>query len=345
MNPPQRFYLITYPRTASNLLIKMLSLDEQPGMTTGDDRGGYIFLPVNKLMNRMGVRNKKITHWTEEELKRVKDLYQRCFDQLQQSLANALENDHSVYIKEHIHFLIDPPKLSEYLFGPENQDVVQNRWILQLQPPFLSERGIQSSIDSVNVTLLPDAFLQTWKPTFLIRHPALAFPSLYRALLKSEHLRNQNKDLMLGQHCMTLRWTRMLYDWYVQYYARDATSDAGAGSQWPIVLDADDIMSNPKLVEKYCLCLGMDPRKLLFSWRQATDEELSHMDSTTKRYLGTLLDSDGIRTDKIAGDIDINKQADTWRMEFGTRAGETMRQLVNNAMPDYEFLRANRLMS
>lgn len=345
MNPPQRFYLITYPRTASNLLIRMLGLDDQPGMTTGDDRGGYVFLPVNKLMNRMGVRNKKITHWTEEELKKVKELYQCCFDQFQQSLVKALENNNSVYIKEHIHFLIDPPKLSEYLFGPEDQDIVRNRWILQLQPPFISEQGSHSSIDSVNVTLLPDAFLQTWKPTFLIRHPALAFPSLYRALLKSEHLRNKNEDVMLGQHCMTLRWTRMLYGWYVRYYARDAVSDAGGGAQWPIVLDADDIMSNPKLVEKYCVCLGMDPRKLLFSWRQATDEELSHMDSATKRYLGTLLDSDGIRTDKIGGDIDINKQADTWRMEFGTRAGETMKQLVNNAMPDYEFLRANRLIA
>ncbi len=343
MNPPQRFYLITYPRTASNLLIRMLGLDDQPGMSTGDDRGGYIFLPVNRLMNRMGVRHKKIAHWTEEELKKVKELYQCCFDQFQQYLVKAGENNNLVYIKEHIHFLIDPPKLSEYLFGPEDQDMVRDRWILQLQTQSIGEQEIPASIDSVNVTLLPDAFLQTWKPTFLIRHPALAFPSLYRTLLKSEHLSNMNDDVMLGQHCMTLRWTRMLYSWYIRYYAQDATLGAGGGIQWPIVLDADDVISNPKLVERYCVHLGMDPQKLLFSWRQATDDELSQMDSATKRYLGTLLDSDGIRTDKIAGDININKQADIWRKEFGTRAGETMKQLVNNAMPDYEFLMTKRL--
>jgi hypothetical protein len=323
----------------------MLGLDDQPGMATGDDRGGYVFLPVNKLMNRMGLRSKKIAHWTEEELKKVKELYQCCFDEFQQLLVKALENNNSVYIKEHIHFLIDPPKLSEYLFGPEGEGLVRDPWILQLQTPFIAEKDGASSIDSVNVTLLPDAFLRTWKPTFLIRHPALAFPSLYRALSKSQHLSMKSEDVMLGQHCMTLRWTRMLYDWYIRYYAQNATSEAGGGggTKWPIVLDADDVMSNPKLVERYCVCLGMDPRRLLFSWRQATDEELSHMDSATKRYLGTLLDSDGIRTDKIGGDINIHKQADIWRKEFGIRVGETMKQLVNNAMPDYEFLRAKRL--
>jgi hypothetical protein len=33
----------------------------------------------------------------------------------------------------------------------------------------------------LNQTVLPDDFLLCFKPTFLIRHPALVFPSYYRA--------------------------------------------------------------------------------------------------------------------------------------------------------------------
>src|SRR5690606_7516389 len=41
----RRFWLITSPRTASNMLVKILNLDEQ-GVRPGPMAGGYFFLPA-----------------------------------------------------------------------------------------------------------------------------------------------------------------------------------------------------------------------------------------------------------------------------------------------------------
>ncbi|PYH43926.1 uncharacterized protein BP01DRAFT_384032 [Aspergillus saccharolyticus JOP 1030-1] len=42
--------------------------------------------------------------------------------------------------------------------------------------------GVRSEFSSTNFTSLPDAYLATWRPTALIRHPALVFPSSQRAM-------------------------------------------------------------------------------------------------------------------------------------------------------------------
>ena len=355
---PQRFYLITYPRTASNLLIRILGLDEQPNMAAGHDRGGYIFLPVIKLITDMGLRQKSVQNWTDDEIMHVKAAYKDCFDDFQQTLARVSKNEHSIYVKEHVHFLIDPTTLSKHVFGsPVDKEEAAKRcddgmWTLEhLQPHSLSDGDGSPGPTgcATNITLLPDEFLQMWKPTFLIRHPALAFPSLYRALLVLEGTGNESDDSVLGEHCMTLRWTRSLYDWYSEYYREDegscSSSEDGDGVECPVVLDADDIMANPDQVARYSALLRMDPGKLSFSWLPATDREMSRLDVPTKRYLDTLLASGGVRKDKMSGDVNLERLAREWREESGPRVGYRLARLVKEALPDYEFLKARRLLA
>ncbi|KAE8360425.1 hypothetical protein BDV27DRAFT_161690 [Aspergillus caelatus] len=333
---PRRFYLITYPRTGSNLLVRMLGLANQPHMRAGDDRGGYIFLPVVKLITDLGLRKKEVTDWTEEEIMQVRCSYQECFAEFQEYLDKASADGCSVFIKEHVHFLIDPTTLSLFTFGNSAGDTTRPSWMVQYLPE--SYEGKASGTRSpLNETVLSDEFLRSWQPTFLIRHPALAFPSLYRALLELEGTGNPHEDEQLGQHCMTLRWTRNLYGWYMR--EGNCVDDRTA---WPIVLDADDIMTDPGLVSDYCQLLGMDPSRVSCSWMPASKEQRSHMNMFTKRYLSTLLSSGGIVTDKIAGRVNIEMEAEKWCEEFGERVGRRLERLVREAMPDYEFLKARR---
>jgi hypothetical protein len=328
----RRFYLVTYPRTGSNLLVRMLGLENQPHIRTGDDRGGYIFLPAVKLITDLGLRKKDIVYWTEKEITEVRRTYQECFDQLQGYLDEASADGCSVFIKEHVHFLIDPATLSKYAFGSSAQDINRPSWIVQ------DGKKAASTRSPLNDTLIPDEFLRGWYPTFLIRHPALAFPSLYRALLELEGTGNPNEDEYLGQHCMTLRWTRNLHDWYLRECNRSESNIIR-----PIVLDADDIMMDPKLVSKYCRLVGMDPSCVSFSWMPASEEQCSQVDPFTKRYLNTLMASEGIVANKIAGNVNIEKETEEWCREFGERAGRRLGQLVWESMPDYKFLKARRL--
>ena len=58
-----RFFLITYPRTALNLLVRILALNEQPNVVTGRN-GRYLFLPPALSKIFLKLRGKFVGEWT-----------------------------------------------------------------------------------------------------------------------------------------------------------------------------------------------------------------------------------------------------------------------------------------
>jgi len=113
---------------------------------------------------------------------------------------------------------------------------------------------------------------------------------------------------------------------------------------WPIILDADDIMTNPGVVRRYAKIAGLDHSKLKFSWAPADTQELEKVTKEGARMRSTLFASAGIVEGKTAGEcIDIGREAIGWRREFGDEEGERIERWVRAAMPDYEYMRAKRL--
>ncbi len=76
--------------------------------------------------------------------------------------------------------------------------------------------GIVQSVESaarsaLNITTMSDEFLKTWKPTFLIRHPA-AMPSMYRTRLQNFEM-DGIKPRVKGEPSpmkTTLKWNQTL---------------------------------------------------------------------------------------------------------------------------------------
>ncbi|RYP60909.1 hypothetical protein DL770_009894 [Monosporascus sp. CRB-9-2] len=317
-----RYWLITSPRTASNMLVKILNLDGQgvrPAL-----HGGYFFLPA--AMRRITKLHKPINTWTEEERAEMYEVQQQCFNALQDYIAKAEEEGQTIYVKEHAMLLNDPVKESEYAHG---HDVGES------QP--LRAQGLEDhSRSKLNLTALPDTFLKTWNPTFLIRHPAMMFPSYYRAILSNievDGFKREKNDLADSE--VTLRWIRSLYDFYAAHFPE--------GSPWPLVLDADDVMQSQELVARYAAMAGLDPEKLRFTWEKVPQEAIEKMPAHEKRMLSSIMASERVDTSKLAGNIDIAKEAIKWRNEFGEEAGAKMERWVRDAMPDYEYLRSKRL--
>ncbi|KAE8349486.1 hypothetical protein BDV28DRAFT_160444 [Aspergillus coremiiformis] len=330
---PRRFYLMTYPRTASNLLVRILGLDEQPNVLPGHTRGGYFFLPVIQLMGALQLRNRGVAEWTDEERRQVKQCYQDCFDTLQEYLDEADSKRCSIFVKEHIHFLAEPTVLTRQLCGTS---VEEAPWMVNVPEVYGFTRSAQ------NETVVPDGFLRTWLPTFLIRHPALAFPSRYRVFLDVNGVHPDGVGGEQGTLTMTLRWTRSLYNWYRDNLTAEESYIDGDVT-WPVVIDADDVMANQAVVMRYCDILGMDRSKLRFSWQPWTEEQKAEMDKYPRRFLSTLIASSGIVKGKTSDEVDVDVEAKKWREEFGENAAAEIEQLVRAAMPDYEFLRARRL--
>ncbi|KAL9019970.1 MAG: hypothetical protein Q9185_002760 [Variospora sp. 1 TL-2023] len=72
----------------------------------------------------------------------------------------------------------------------------------------------------------------------------------------------------------------------------------------------------------------------------------SYMMQTVKdRYPAARLQKrvDGVVKAKARSAIDVDEEAEKWETEFGAAAAQLIVKMVNEAMPDYEYLRAKRL--
>ncbi|MCJ1296426.1 hypothetical protein MMC34_007992 [Xylographa carneopallida] len=291
-----------------------------------------------KLREQLKLQGKNVDDWTQSEHDQMKQRCQDCFAELQKHIEATEAEDKIVFVKEHAYFMTEPAALSSYAFGREN--VREAPWTVQIP----GKRGSSVTRSSLNHTLLPDEFLQTWLPTFLIRHPALMFPSHYRTIVDTLGEEAAHAECECSE-IMTLHWTRTLYDWYSEHIPKPERGSADE-TQWPLLLDADDIINNPDVVVRFSEVVGLDPAKLQFEWEPAEKGYVDQLHTdVSRRMRSTLTASTGIMKDKSSAEIDISVEAKKWKKEFGQSEGEKMETWVKASMPDYEYLCARRLKS
>jgi hypothetical protein len=329
----RRFYLLTYPRTASNLLVQILALDDQPTLLP-DAKKEYFFVPA--LRWKLGpakLGGKNLSDWTDEERKGLLESYQTCTRSLEDQVKTSATQGKDFFVKEHVPWLLDPVAESRWLFGEGNK--AEAPWTV------CTNGILEESHSPNNETVFSDEFLKTWSPTFLIRHPALVFPSNYRT---GVDLQGADATRTEAYHKveMTMHWSRTLFDWYAEHLST-SHPDSDPDVSWPIILDADDIMLEPEVVRRYSDILGLDQSKLKFSWQPASTEALDKMSKAEKRMRSTIAASAGIVKDKTSIGLDIAEEAAKWKIEFGEQEGQRIENWVRAAMPDYEYMRGKRL--
>lgn len=336
---PKQFYLLTHPRSASNLLVQILNLKGQPHLVTGEQRGGYYFMPLTDKMDEAKVWGKDIGTWTLEHRNKLRAVAEKCYADLAKDIAKLnSEPEHTIFVKEHCDFLWSPAEHTKSFYwstwsakSPKADDVKTEKWILD---------GGTKSED--NETLLSDEFLLRWMPTFLIRHPALAFSSYFRAAKDlgwgtDEHAEDDEGQAM---QC-SLSSSRKLYDFYDEKLPEKVKQYGGV--DWPVVLTGDIVMTEPEVIKRYALLIRLDVDKLLFQWDPIPKEGVEKIGKNDARMLSTLIASTGIDKNKTSEAIDIDVEVQKWRKDFGDRAAENMECWVRAAMPDYEYLEARRL--
>ncbi|WEW58124.1 hypothetical protein PRK78_003591 [Emydomyces testavorans] len=342
LDQPRRFYFLSHPRSASNLLVRLLGIEQQPNVAQRW-MNGYFFHDVVLLTEKLGIQHKHIRDWAEDERTQTRQCFQECFDKVEAHLCQAEKEGKITFIKEHSYVILDPVYQSKFHFGADS--VSEPEWVVNIPERY----GTNPTKSEGNITVLPDQFLDTWKPIFLIRHPALMFPSFYRALGDISKLEGTDfsadkeevrrpLDLRMSLYC-----PRTLYDWYAKRLGKTGDS-ANQGDAWPIVVDADDVINSPEIVVKLGDMMGLDRDRLQFTWGETKVE--THGDlfgKRAERMLDTLPSSNGIIKEKAAVNLDIDVEAKKWREEFGERMGQTMEGWVRAAMPDYEYLKERKL--
>jgi hypothetical protein len=279
----------------------------------------------------------------------MKQSYQDSFNNLEGHVQTAKAEGKILFVKEHACFMTEPTALARFRLGENG--VKDSPWTVRVAARDVATAAATAR-SSLNETILPDEFLKTWLPTFLIRHPALVFPSHYRTIIDNEGAEAVPTEEAEHSLIMTLHWTRTLYDFYAEHFANpapksddnDNDNDDDDDITWPLVLDANDIMTSPEVIIRFSKIAGLDPSKLQFTWSPASEQELAQIPSRIeKRMLSNILASSGVMKERISADLDIDTEARKWREEFGERAGGKIEKWVRDAMPDYEYMKAKRL--
>ncbi|KAE8321828.1 hypothetical protein BDV39DRAFT_164741 [Aspergillus sergii] len=346
--PPRRLLLVSYPRTASNLLLKILALSDQPNVVA-NEQGGYFFMKAYTTAAKDSRIYRPGDQWTTEECDEVRSAFQECLNALEDYSSRAEKENKMLVTKEHAFWLCNPMAFSRMIHGTNGS------YDSLFRLEFPATYGPSQTFSPNNETVFPDEYLRTWRLAFIIRHPALVFPSLYRAMMKMVEtgiIRKEELPGVLGTN-MSLKWTRMLYDYGME--SNDSDSK-------PLLLDAHDVIHNPHVITRFCELAGLDSNKLKFEWekksdvngapsngdpveqREVTGEDARFRDQRAQAImLSSLAGSSGVLKDKAPAMLDVATEASKWREEFGEETGILLEKAVLEAMPDYEYLKARRV--
>lgn len=342
---PRRLLLISVPKTASNLFTKIINIHKQPNVLTTDN-AGYFFYPAFMTTSRDPELHKPLEQWTDEQKARVRAVFQQSLDSLEGYSAQAAKENKIMFAKEHAFWIISPAAFDKQKRGKETSEHFES---LHLRIP--ESYGSSQTFSQFNETVLSDEYLRTWQMGFIIRHPALAWPSLYRSLLKISQAGFLDKDGIQGASLMnmSLHWTRMLYDWCLEQPVPT-----------PVVIDAQEVIHSPQAVMEFCERTGLDTGVVQFEWGGEAEKKSENWESgmhdgekggqsdmhrvAASIMLSTLEGSKGIVKDKTpAADVDIAAAAQEWKAEFGEDVAQVIEKAVWDSMPDYEYLKAQRI--
>lgn len=348
--PPRRVLLVSNPRTASNLLLKILALPDQPNLYA-NEKGGYYFFNSFVATAHNNRIYKPYEQWTEHDRSEVQSALKKCFDQLEESTSDASQEGKIFFAKEHSPWFIDPIALQKILHLTDpfpNDDANAACADSPFRQEIPSFYASSPTFSPSNYTILPDEYLRTFHMAFIIRHPALMFPSFYRAMCKMVKLGVITQEDIGGVMVanMTLRFSRLLYDWSMEQDDPDAR---------PVVLDAYEVIHKPEAVVKFCELTGLDASSIRFEWDnkpgskeigaqnvqlESTEQRTLWSPEATSVMVSTLTGSSGVVKSKTPEVVDIAVEAAKWKEEFGQEVADMLEKRARDAMPDFEYLKA-----
>ncbi|KAL2257992.1 hypothetical protein VTK26DRAFT_8859 [Humicola hyalothermophila] len=322
--------LVSVPRTASNLLVRVLNIRNQPQVVT-NSHAGYFFYQPHMIAARELKRPP--SQWTNDEKARVREAYQESLNSIEEMRAVARRENKIMFAKEHAFWVADPAAMP----GTAGGRGARAPSFFRLRFPDMY--GEQQTFSPNNCTLFPDEYLRTWRIAFVIRHPALAWPSMYRAMVKMVDEKLLDEDGVRGASLanMSLAWTRKMFDWALEHDPATV----------PLVIDAHDVIHNPAAVRRFCELAGLDASKVQFEWDETPVAGWQDQQDLqgAKIMCSTLEASRGLLKDKTPATVDVTTEAEKWKAEFGEEVAALVEKAVWDALPDYEYLKERRVQA
>lgn len=256
-------------------------------------------------------------------------------------------------IKEHCCYLTQATIVKQLLEKPRGIPPKPNMIDNLLDVPKV-KRGEQAGVSYhdlnapvLNPTVLPDRFLNTVAPIFIIRHPAKQVGSYFKA----SKVHEGSMDSSEFEIATTFKFSRLLFDYFKNLYRIEKNS-RGDVLQWPIVVDGDDLINDTEgLAKRVCAVTHLDPNGVIYEWEKGGEPK----DVFEAVFLGTLNKSSGVVKTEVSRLVlnfeilslrckqtpekpSITREAKKWEAEWGLNVAHDLVQIANRAMADYEYL-------
>ncbi|KAL9575999.1 MAG: hypothetical protein Q9212_007482 [Teloschistes hypoglaucus] len=329
---PLRIWHCTHPRTASNVLAKQFQSHPQLAPKAYTFFDAHLFGPESSI---------EWGKFKSDKPGADKATYQSSFNELQQFLVRIEQEGKSMFIKEHISFILDPAVKAA------SSPLSNGR---PPQPcPRVVDETVQSPADQTSVTertnpsVLPDSFMRTLSPIIQVRHPALSVSSRYRANCKSRG----PPDIFDVDYLLQDLYAapRMVFDWYSEHVYPNRKQVPRGAQSWPLVVDGEDLVNdNERVISAICSLANLDVQGVENEWQPVSEDVKSKQPVNVQTYLSTLQGSSGvIKSGYKEGDLSIDKEAKKWTEEFGSEIANRLKEIAEAAMEDYLYLRQYRI--
>lgn len=326
--PSPTVLLLTHARTASHVIQRMLS--KQPNIVSGED---WFHTDESRLPRRAVFSGGPLDTMDRAIPQELMTIMDKGYIEFRQFLDDANQQGKTAFAYTQPHAMLSPKLMSDLIHhGLESvRDGDPGPWLVT---------SASASELHTNPTVLPDAILLRpgTVPIINFRHPLLVCEGVFRGLRDLPAYRDNpvnDKVLLLGSQQYQ---QRLMYEWYLKH-------GKPVGIE-PILVDADDYLGPEKelLMQKICDRIpGFDINKVIYSWPRATPEEVAALPAFKSQAFKTILGSDGVLSGYDMANRNIDTEMIKWIDKWGQRDANTIRRLIDMAMPDYEFLRAHRL--
>ncbi|KAK1234503.1 hypothetical protein PQX77_002304 [Marasmius sp. AFHP31] len=338
-----RIFLFTHPRTASNLLARIIETHPSVAVKTYPFINAFRFGPEKMIARDTPQLDKFYKDFNTDEV--FKDVtFQHSVDEMERAIAeleaqvtipdhlsdprssgSPVEQGKISVLKEHSYHMMDSASFKPHIDIDRRtraRPVIVDK-CLDL-PESKRETASEPSLPIPNPTLLPDRLFVTFAPVLLIRHPARMLPSLLRAF-GQVGATPFDPDFPIDS---SYKWQRQMYDCYKAWFKEKDT-------RLPVVIDGDKLINDPQgQMEKLCSIVGLDSAGVKYTW------ESQELDTPVKAlFIRTLCASTGvIQGNDTAKPPVLEDEVKKWAEQWDEEMAEEMKRRAELVLPDYEYL-------
>lgn len=335
---PLRIFLFSHPRSASNLLCKLFSAHPKVGQHFYPFGYAHFMSPDAQAFESRERKEQQHRQATREIMKHA--TYQFQLDQMEKEIAEWEAAGKIPMFKDHSCYLTQAVISKEWLGGSDDMphkpemkdnmlDVPKGSLTQLIEIPYNDPNG---PLD--NPTILPDRLLKSFAPLFIIRHPAKQVASYYRTSVIAQGWSITDAEY---KRAVDYRFSRRLFDYFRNYYqerAKTAPNDTPNQPGWPILVDGDDLISDPEgFVQRFCELIDIDPSGVIYKWEKSEPK-----DPFEAIFAGTLMASTGVLKLESSERPSITTEATKWEEEWGPEVAQQLTQYAEKALPHYEYL-------